>query len=997
MNNIGYFYTKEKIANCRNNIEKYDWAKAQCEKTVKAADAYLEKYSLDALWMLPSSQSMYRSYGVNQKHGCLVCGHSIDRFGNYPYKMIDGQPLWKIECPHCHTVFPSNDFESYYNSALDENGYFCPEKGDRSLLKNTLYPEKGENWAVDDGYGYIADDGKKYTFVCYFTHWFLWNNIIRNILVTMGDAFLFTGEQKYADAGLVLINRVAELYPTLSGEGHDRNKGYQQSDGGSGRGKVLGCIWETGFAHTLAACFDAYKGGLASMSRDALDVIAKNSRGRQSTAEEVSDNIDENLLREIYRGVRRREISGNNGMHQQTLALAAVVLDDAETTREWIDYLFDPAIITEKESLGANMAATFVNQIDRDGFGLEASPGYNSGWLAHFIGAAEVLKNIERRPADKYIYNIYENVKFKKMFYSMIKLIMSKEYTPQIGDVGACGNPGKMVSASTLLPAYLTYRDPYLAQAIYFLNGNTTEGLRVGIYEEDIEHIRQEIEEIVKEKGEIVLSDVNLAGYGYSSLKHMNEEGNDNPETSFGVYYGLNRGHGHIDTLNMYMYAYNMNVLPDLGYPEFCDSADMHRRYWVDATLSHNLVIVDKMNQEILRAGTPTHYFADGDVKMVSVEAPEAYKQTSEYKRTDALVRIDGNDSYTVDFFRVKGGKEHAFSFHFGETESLKTKGVELVPQTDENGYMTGTLLGKEIEFAAVNDPSGYQYLYNVQKDTALTGNASFDGRICDTWKRGTRSDVHVKFTFLTEVEELVLAQGVPPRNKPGNPKYLDYIYAYNRDENEAESLFVSVIEPYAGESKIESIERIPVYDENGKELDKNGFAAVKITLKNGRVDTVIYCSDKDISVEADSVNGFRGFMCIRTENGDGSVSIKTFDATSLFGEAKTGCYEGKIADFTRTLSDKNHIDVTFDTDADISCLCGKIIHIPLPENTGNGFYGYNAVFNILSAEKLENGNVRLDIGDITTIRCYRDSAKKDMTPVYYFKEGDSFRIPLDR
>jgi len=997
MNTKGYFYTQEKIDHARHNIEKYDWAREQCKRTVAAADAMLEKYSLDDIWHLPASQSMYRSYGVNQAHGCLVCGHEIDRFGNYPYKTIEGTPLYKIECPHCHTVFPSNDFESYYKSALDENGIFCPEKGDRSLLKNTLYPEKGENWAVDDGYGYYHDDGKKYTFVCYFTHWFLWGRIIADMRSVLSRAYLFTGEQKYADACLVLLSRIADLYPTLTGEGHDRTKGYQQSDGCSGRGKIMGCIWETGQAYDIAIALDGVKGGLATISDEAMGVIAKNSLGRIKTPEELSDHMDENILREIYRGVRKREIHGNNGMHQKALAAAAVVLDNAESTRDWIDYLFEPANSTKEEDFGANMAATFVNQIDRDGFGLEASPGYNSGWLSCYIGAAEILRDIEARPGDKYIYNIYENVKFKKMFYSMLKLIMSDIYTPQIGDVGCCGNPGLMVSANTILPAYLKYRDPYLAQAIYFLNNNTTDGLRLGIFDDDITDVCHEIEAVIKEKGTIDLKSVNLAGYGFTSLKQINDGGSVNPETSFGIYYGLNRGHGHMDTLNTFLYAYNMNVMPDLGYPEFCDNVDMHRIYWVDPTVSHNTVIVDRLNQDVVRAGTPHHFFSDGDIKLSSVSAPEAYKSTSVYERTNALVRIDGEDAYLLDLFRVKGGKEHAYSLHFGETEYLKTKGVKLIPQTDEEGYMTGTLLSKDIKYAEGRDTSGYQYLYNVQRDTALSGKASFDGKIRDTWERGTRDDVHLKFTLLSSLDELVLAQGIPPRNKPNNPKHLDYIYAYRRDENEAESLFATVIEPYSGESKIESIERLPLYDASGNAVSENIAFAVRVVLKNGRKDTLVYSSDKELLINVGGEFEFKGFFGAVSVSDDGARKVTSFDTTLIDGEKRIGSYSGKVADFTRELSDSNHIDVSFDGDADISSLGGRTIYISLPENTGSGFYGYNAVFNILSAEKLENGTVRLDIGDVTTIRSYRDASRKDMTPLYFMNEGDAFTIALDK
>ena len=74
---------------------------------------------------------------------------------------------WKIQCPDCRRFFPSNDFGSFYQLGLDENGNFRYEQakeknaeliaaGKDGYLKNVLYPEKGEGWGVDDGYGYVT-------------------------------------------------------------------------------------------------------------------------------------------------------------------------------------------------------------------------------------------------------------------------------------------------------------------------------------------------------------------------------------------------------------------------------------------------------------------------------------------------------------------------------------------------------------------------------------------------------------------------------------------------------------------------------------------------------------------------------------------------------------------------------------------------------------------------------------------------------------------------
>nr|MBQ4318867.1 hypothetical protein [Clostridia bacterium] len=128
------FYTEEKLANMRENVEKYVWARTTVNNAVEKADFYLDNYSLKELWELIPSQHVYRSYGVNQTYGCLNCGLAIDKFGNYPYTHNHNTEPWKITCPACGMKFPTNDFGAYYRSGLDENGEFQQKLADRSLL-----------------------------------------------------------------------------------------------------------------------------------------------------------------------------------------------------------------------------------------------------------------------------------------------------------------------------------------------------------------------------------------------------------------------------------------------------------------------------------------------------------------------------------------------------------------------------------------------------------------------------------------------------------------------------------------------------------------------------------------------------------------------------------------------------------------------------------------------------------------------------------------------
>ncbi|MBE6550786.1 MAG: hypothetical protein E7665_01490 [Ruminococcaceae bacterium] len=970
------YYNSFRKANALNNIKKYPFIKEECDKIIKEADGYLEKYSLENIRFLPASQSLYRSSDVNHGSICPVCSKimKVHLDTDAVYTPADGYPLWKIKCKKCGTVYPSNDFESYYKSALDERGFFCPEKGDRTLLKNTLYPEKGEGWCVDDGYGYIDEDGEKFVFVAVFTHWYLWRGIIVNILRSCSKAYLFTGEQKYADAVLVLLDRIADFYPGFSGEGHRPSNGFFQSDGGSGRGKILGRIWECWIAYDFAAAYDAVKNGLSSMTDKALGVSCKDS------ADEIADNIEENILREIYRCLGSAEIHGNSGMHQKALAMAAIALDGGTgESRRWLEYLFDPSNYRVDAVDGADMASTFVNRVDRDGFGDECSPSYNNIWPSNYIDVAEILSDVKPEDGDKYIYDVYTHPKFRKMLASPLRLVMSDSFFPHIGDVGAFGNPGLIGKAEMMMKAFVKYKEPFFAKAAYLLNGNTTNGLVPDIFTCDVGEILKQIEEI-SVSDPLETGDKNLTGYGYTSLKHRYGKDLGNPETSLGIYYGKNTGHGHKDTQNLFIYAYNTALTPDIGYPEYCNSVDKHRRYWTNHTLSHNTVIVDREKQSKNVVGRPSHIFNKGDIKLISVDAPDAYDQTSVYRRTSLLIKIDDENSYIADVFKVTGGSEHAYAFHFAETDSMKTSGVSLIPQVDEEGRMTGTLLGADVPFGSGDDPTGYQFLKNVQRDTAPSSEVSFDGRITDTWKTSSKENIHLRYTLFADCDEIVFAEGVPSRKKVGNPKKADYIYAYRRGEN-LSSIYTAVYEPYSGESKILSIEKGGLSGGEG--------VCLNVLLKDGRRDTLIIDLDNDKTVSTSYGHTMTGFVSVIREYDGGEKSVFTFDVKKLDGEERTGAYIGKITGFTETLSSDNYIDITADEFYDEKLLCGRCIHIDTSEYT-------NGVYEIFGAKRLENGDIRLDIGDVTTVKAYKDPAKKDMTLVFNIEKGAGYRIPLD-
>ncbi len=1115
------YYTDEKLANMRENIDTYAWASTTVQSAKTAADVFLNTYTLEELWALIPSQKVFRSYGVNQTYGCLNCGNAIDAYGNYPYTHNHMTEPWKVTCPNCSMKFPTNDFGAYYESGLNDKGEFVPSKADKSLLVNTLYPEKGEKWGVDDGTSYVHTTGEKYFFVAYYCHWALWysKGIITAALNAFRDAYVYTGEQKYADAGIVMLNRIGDLYPSFNIDECPWSAGYRHS--GGTKGKIIGSIWETGLVDNFTYAYDAFFRGFSTMSKEALDLL-KSKNSKIETYKDVMVNIENGLLKTIYPTVKAGNIYGNNGMHQHTLALAAVVLDDKTLSKEWLDYVFQAGGI----GTGGNVSATFIDDIDRDGWGNEASPGYNSLWLDCYIDLANLLKGYVINGTDL-SYDIYENVKFKKMFSAGMQILATPKFSPNIGDVGTTGSAGQMPSSSYLVTAFKVYGDPIYAQMLYFIAKGNVNGIYLTIFDKDPESFPEKIKAAVEEHGEYVLDSRMLTGYGLATCMNINKasetvanneksyeiSGKDlavvngktqanfvrneddsitftpqsagdsisvglnfnnagavyefitysltganggkfdvyidgkllqndvdfstksasertpvyfrrtaeyltgyhvvtfkaseskvgpmtidgvrfikttgassadfhNERTTMTMYFGRNTGHGHKDTLNLEIFAFDINMTPEMGYPEFCDGTP-HQVYWVANTVSHNTVLINDSPMGNQVVSDPKAFDSSELVSLVSVDASNVYAAADKYMRTSALIKYDNEYSYIVDFFAVSGGKKHTYSFHSAQSSGVETEGLEFVKQADASGNFVGTLAGKNVNWGEGGYASGYQYLDKVQRDEDPDSKISFDWAITEA-RYSTASDIHMKLTMLNELDNVVLANGTPPRNKAGNPAGLDYVLATRESAKSLSSLFVSVIEPYIADSYILSTDIVPVTTDAGEVTD-DSVKAVKVTFKNGRTDYIVYSEENTATYTIDKKFYFKGFFGVCSIRDDDIVTY-TNDAVMELAEKQTS-YTGIVKDFTKELAVENYITVAFDTEVDTEKLINNYIYIA---NDGVR----NASYKILGVEKKGDDYV-LDIGDVTTVRSYKTANDPSKGFVYDVGVNRDFVIKL--
>jgi hypothetical protein len=1005
------YYTAAKIAGARNNIANYSWAQAIRDKAVAEA-APLIAAGPEFGWSSITTQGLPRSYAVNQTLGSPITGKDIYQYGAYAWLADPFSAPWKLTDPSSGYVFPTNDFASFYASALDEHGNFDRALGDPQYLKNTLYPERGEGWGVDDGYGWIDDDGNKWTFVAYYNHWWVWGYnaktagggaLVMARLPAVRDAYLYTGDAQYAHLGLIMLDRIADVYPAMDTSVYTREDGYLNSDGRRAKGKVVGDIWEaTGLALTLVSYYDAFYPAIADAAdAGVVDFLSAKAAALglpdKSTTAGIRANIENGIVRQIYPAVMDAQIIGNFGTHQSTLAMAAVVLDHRPESKEWLDFVFAPGGLSSEPDwhvTGGNVEATLVDQVDRDGWGFESSPGYNLIWMEQMSNLADILNGYDGYPAA----DLYNNPKYHAMIAAPPSLTMVNAYTPSIGDSGQTGEPGIIGSVAQYVTAFERYGDPVYAQMAYLLNKGDVASLYSGMFAADAAGTQARIRDVISEQGPLQLPSNHETGYGFAALR----DGAEADMRGLMLYHGRNWGHGHANSLRIALYGYGLNLAPALGYPEFADE-NARQIEWNNNTVAGNAVVVDASPQAHEVIGQPRDFMVTDDVQMVEVESPLVYPQTSMYRRTSAMIRVDEANSYVVDLFRVRGGAEQVFSFH-GAEGPVTTTGLDLAAQ-DGGSYAGPDVTAPPDDATPRPGASGFDWLVNVERATP-SGPFSVDWAITDTYGvNDPPLPVHLRATMLTDVAEAALADGIPPRNKPGNPASLRYLLAKRQAATGTAlaSDFLSVLEPYNGSRFVSSIAAAPIVPASGT-LEEGDAQAVKIEHVNGRVDYVVFSLNPDAQLKVDDQLLFRGAFGVLALQGRNTLFAATSEGTQMVAltapdrglvramSAMSGAITGHVTAFTQEMSEANSVSIALSAPLralEAADLVGCYLYA---ENDGIG----NAAYAITSVTSNSPRTATLGTRG-TTVRSFADDADPDAGYDYDLSVGAAVRIPLAR
>lgn len=1099
-----YTYEKRKIA--KENIQKYSWAKSARNTAVEAADAYVTNYAVlyDRIPRegIPRARQVTHSDDSEYYKYCRYCGGDVEGstsggYGGWAYNPIN-RP-WKIQCTICKRLFPSNDFATLYQYGLDENGIYDADRAKavnaekvasgegKNAYINELYPEIGEQvlpeyggepgvnvtlnngrglrpgetvegWGVDDGWGYrpVDENGNNYRIAtgdieitCYIANYMMkLTNNLSGIVYNLAMAYVYTDDERYGRAGAILLDRIADLLPEYDLQYQYKKDGTRINNNASGyfTNQITDVESFSSFVLATDALFPMKDDTqvISFLSSKAAELGLEN---KKETGDDIWRNWKHGVILECFEGIKTHRLFGNFGMPQRLAASCAVALNEEPESSEMVKWIYAAGDLDSARPQGGNVLPQLIDEVSRDGLGTESGDNYNAYWYTRLF---EISEYLEAYKGDEK-YNLWEHPKFAKMFTGFKKKILVNNQLAQIGDSSSPAMTGMSGDLNAFLYAFQNYKDTdfgaEIAQYIYQKNRYNLSDLHYSILTKNPESLQSEIKKIVTDNPE--QKNEMLAGYGFAILRdggnYLSASAADQKNTlrDAWLYFGAAKSHSHQDNLNLGLEAFGLNIAPDNGYPERTGK-DANRYQWHNATISHNTVTINEKNsiKGTINNGVPLHFDDTKQVKLIDVDASCSYNEAENYRRTLVMVKVDDENSYTLDFFRITGGDVHTYSFHSQAENAVAVSGLDnMIEQKDENGNWVGTFasgvgqdgqeyVGVDVPYQDLKGnwkdangnpyllkmpgqdphtqdlwdyetyfPRGYSWMSKVRRDRAPSSEFAVEFDVVDYRDAVLNGDgIRLRLTQLNSFtpSEVAIVGGPTPRKDSSDvlPETFDYLLVQNKGNN-IDSLYATVFEPYRNNRYIESIEKCAV---EGISDNDPSVRAIKVTHVGGkRIDYIVYSEDNERTLRIDNLFDFRGFIGYYSINDKGEILSRYVNDGDLIGEKtdEVSAYTGMVAGFdgeTEFGDFENFIDIKVTNTAvdekALSNIVGRWIFI---ENDGVE----NAAYEILGAEKLSEDTVRLDTGNVTNIRSYVDAYKPEEGYIYNMSIGDNFRIPV--
>jgi len=806
---------------------------------VQHAQPWLE-LSEEQLWGLMFGPTIERAWMVWSDGHCPACGKSVPM---YNWQMDAMSRPWKTWCPHCDAVFPTNDFAAFYRSGLDKRGIFDPAAADRSLLFNAAHPDPNDplhRFGVDDGEGFFQD-GKRWRFIGAYLIYGQWKQAVLGGINALSEAYVVTGDRAYARKAGILLDRVADLYPSF--DFAQQAVIYERRMGSAGYVSV----WHDACEETreLAQGYDTIFEAIAEDAELVALLRAKAARhgleNRKESFADIRRNIEDRILRDALSHVAK--ISSNYPRTPIAVATIKAVLDWPDSRDEVYQIIVDflrraTAVdgVTGEKGL-ANYSA----------FGLQSTAMFLAIWDRAIPGFLEEM--LRRHPQLHDMYRFH------------VDTWCLTQYYPLVGDSGWFAarhdqyqgvrfqRPGRESVYShkdpLLSPSMFTFlgrmheltQDPAFIQVLYLANDRAVAGLPHDVFAADPAAFRTRVAQVIAEQGEEPKQEsVNKQQWRIALLK----SGAGADSRVAWLNYEAGGGHGHLDGMNLGLFAFGLDLMPDFGYPpvQFGGWGSARSR-WYHMTAGHNTVVVDGKNQA-QAAGTTT-LWKDGEVLRAVRASCPAMIGGKQYERTVASVQVGPESFYVLDVFRVVGGKDHAKFMH-SHFATLRTEGLKLEPGPD---YGHATQM-RDFRYDAAATP-GWNVTWDVEDRYGyLAGGAK----------------VHLRYTDLTAGAAVAAADAGVIQGGYGSSQetWIPRIMVRRTaDQEPLASCFVGVIEPYSKQAAVQAVARlVPAVE--GKAMP-DGNVALRVDLADGRTDLVV-------ALDAENP------LNLRPSRADGSVHV---------------------------------------------------------------------------------------------------------------------------
>ncbi len=816
-------YPSHLTERARANAAKYPWAAKLRTSILNRAD-YWAKMSDEQLWDMMFGSTLLRSHHVWSSGYCPVCRKPVPM---YDWKIDAVQHPWKVRCPHCRQLFPKNDFPKFYRSGLDEHGVFQPDRADRSLLYNPEHASPSDplrSLGVDDGTGYY-DGQHRWYFIGTYLKYGQFEDLVLNGIANLAAAYSITGEKQYAHKAAVMLDRVADVWPTF--DYATQGLVYERYRYGGGTAGYV--TYSIDSAFNVRKLMIAYDQVFEAAREDQELVRFLSSQARRyrlenskATFADVQRNIEDRILRHAL--AHPEKIRTNYPGTDGALALAKTVLDwpaNREEVLKDIGTIVDRSTMVdgltgEKGLTGyATIAPRYLGQL------LEQWSRSDPAFLPDLLKRHPKLRETYRFHYDTWI---------------------GFQYYPYSGDCGAFAirtpdymaadfHKGDTYNKFETDPATSMYSffwrlfratgDRLYMQLMLRANGGKFDGMPYDLYAEDPDQLVRDVRRATArheapprigsvDKKQWHLAILRSTDPAESSAVWMDYDS----VPSFGI-----KGHIHRDAMNLGLVAKGLDLLPEFGYPavQFGDWHTPQAR-WHLMTAAHNTVVVDGKDQ-IGGDGKTTLWLEGKNYRALRASSPVQYN-LRQYERTAVMVDIADDDFYVLDVFRVVGGNDHA-KFTRSNFSQLTTGGLRLEPAPD---YGNKTLMRN----------------FRVHRDAPSGWTADF--KIEDRYKYlAPGAGVHLRYTDLTTGADAYTAESWTVRNATSTEQFWIPTLVTRRQSKDAPlaSTFVAVLEPCGKQSRIRGIRRLKLETEQGAGYgDAN--VAVEVTLADGRRDVLI-------------------------------------------------------------------------------------------------------------------------------------------------------------